>query len=138
MINIAAFIDALKCTWIRRLLKGDDSPWLRVFEKTISSPGNFYKKGIGWYETIISNQSNNFWKSVLNSWVQLLQKVKPKTNNDIISSVLWFNVDLQDNDLYLAEWDRMGIRFIGDVIDKKGRPLQFNELKEYYSIQQTV
>ena len=61
----------------------------------------------------------------------------PKTNYDIISSVLWFNVDLQDNDLYLAEWDRMGIRVIGDVIDKKGRPLQFNELKEYYSIQQT-
>ena len=104
MINVAAFIDALKCTWIRRLLRGDDSPWLRVFEKTISSPANFYKKGIRWYKKIISNQSNNFWKSVLNSWVQLLQKVKPKTNNNIISSVPWFNVDLQDNDLYLAEW----------------------------------
>ena len=134
MINLPAFIEALNCTWIRRLLKGGESPWLKVFEKTISSPNNFYKMGIGWYKKLITCQSNKFWKSLLNSWVHLLDKVKPETNNDIMSSVLWFNTDVQDNDLYLADWDRIGIRFIADIIDKQGRPLDFHELKKYYAI----
>ena len=52
-------------------------------------------------------------------------------------SVLWCNTDSNDNDLYLAEWDKLGIRFFGDTVNEKGRLLKFGELKEQYSIPET-
>ena len=54
-----------------------------------------------------------------------------------MSSVLWCNIDSNDNDLYLAEWVKLGIRFVGDIVDEKGRLLKFGELKEQYSIPET-
>ena len=135
MINVPDFIKALNCTWIRRLLKGGQSPWLKVFEKTVANPCKFFTMGIGWLQNILSHQTNIFWKSLLISLIHLLQNVTPETNNDIMSSVLWCNTDSNDNDLYLAEWDKLGIiRFVGDIVDEKGRLLKFDELKEQYSI----
>ena len=37
--------------------------------------------GIGWLQNILSPQTNIFWKSLLNSWIHLLQNVTPETNN---------------------------------------------------------
>ena len=92
--------------------------------------------GIDWLQNILSHQTNIFCKSLLNSWIHLLQNVTTETNNDM-SSVLWYNTDSNDNDLYLAEWDKLGIRFVGDIVDEKGRLLKFGELKEQNSITET-
>ena len=79
--------------------------------------------GIGWLQNMLSHQTNIFWKSLLISWIHLLQNVTPETNSDIMSSVLWCNTDSNDNDLYLAEWNKLGIRFVGDIVDEKGKLL---------------
>ena len=107
------------------------------FEKTVANPCYFFTMGIGWLQNILSCQTNIFWKSLLISWIHLLHNVTPETYNDIMSSVLWCNTDSNDNDLYFAEWDKLGIRFVGDIVDEKGRLLKFGELKEQYSIPET-
>ena len=37
MINLEYFIESLKISWIRRLLKTSDSSWVNLFESTIST-----------------------------------------------------------------------------------------------------
>ena len=112
-----------------KIIKRGQSQWLKVFEKTVADPCKFFPMCIGWLRNILSHQTNIFWKSLLNSWIHLLQNVTPETNNDSMSSVLC-NTDSNDNDLYLAKWDYLGIIFVGNILDKKGRLLKFDELKE--------
>ena len=72
MINLNAFMSALKCTWIRRFFR-KDCKWQNVFLSHIDSK-KFFSCGISYIKTLIPIVKNDFWKDVLKAWQMVVQR----------------------------------------------------------------
>ena len=80
MVNLQAFIEALKLTWIRRLLSTDRKwqDFIKLdlqFEKLLGCHTEYVKKKI-------NNLKNNFWVDVLKSFIKLNEKNRLDAGND--------------------------------------------------------
>ena len=69
MINLNAFIEALKSTWIRRLFISN-CKW----QNLLKSETEIHKLSgcnIKYAENVITNTQNKFWKHVLQSYINI-------------------------------------------------------------------
>ena len=66
------------------------------------------------FEKIITNE---FWKSVLNAWVEISEAQPIQSKSNILSSPIRYNKKIAPYTLYYATWYRLGIRFVGDILD---------------------
>ena len=76
MINLTAFVNSLKLTWLRRLLR-DNGTWKLLVENKIDL-NKLITCGQNYCDTIINTETNKFWKDKLISYSKLLQKNVPK------------------------------------------------------------
>ena len=106
MINIVAFIDALKSTWIRRLLM-TDSKW-QIFIKQYIQIEKLTGCGMKYVQETISNIPNKFWKDVLLSLINLNTKMV-LTEEDVLKSPLYYNnnIKIDGSSIYLKTWGRL-------------------------------
>ena len=82
MVNLKAFIEALKLTWIRRLLNADrkwqDFIKLDIeIEKLVGCNTQYIKKKL-------YNMKNEFWIDVLKGLIKLSEKSVSKIDEDLI------------------------------------------------------
>ena len=73
MTNLECFIQSLKLTWINSLLKCGTSPWVILFEETVSCVKKISCFGIQWFEDLVSKSKNQFWKDVFFSMDKNIQ-----------------------------------------------------------------
>ena len=69
MVNLFAFEQAPKITWIRRMLQ-DDTKW-QLFIKNKISMNTLFSCGSDYIKNIIINLKNEFWKDVLKALLKL-------------------------------------------------------------------
>jgi hypothetical protein len=69
MIDLNAFISALKTTWIRRIITSNGK-WLDIVSKLIDID-KLLNCDSHYPETIAKSCKNLFWKDTLNAFVQL-------------------------------------------------------------------
>jgi len=74
MINIRSFFQSLKLTWIRKLLRASDLPWSLLFNTTICPANKLTEFGPLFAAHLCTRISNQFWKEVLKSWIDLCNK----------------------------------------------------------------
>lgn len=88
MIDLDAFINALKFTWIRRILKGN-----LKFINIMKCYYDIYKIAFGGsdYHKDSHRYKNRFWTDVFHGLNELNKKEKPKTWSDIFTSCIWNN-----------------------------------------------
>ena len=67
MINLNAFVNALKSTWIRRLLL-NESKWQELI-KTHLNLEMLKSCNVEYIQDIFSTLNNQFWKDVLKSFL---------------------------------------------------------------------
>ena len=128
MINIEDFIKALKITWIRRLVKSQNSPIKTLFESTITSIEKLFNFGYQFIETKIKKIRNQFWQDTLSSWVYMCKNIQPKNYTDLYTLPIWYNPLLSDYPLFLPELYNNGINLIGDLLTDTGHIITQNEL----------
>ena len=136
MINVLNFIKAIKTTWIRRILQGGNQQWLKLLESSIFSTNKIAVFGPQWCIQIKSKISNKFWKSVLESWIDISNAYKPVYFDDILSSPLWYNHLISPYTMYLSKWFQKGIYIIGDILTTTNNEmavLSFEDLKKQYN-----
>ncbi|XP_053387493.1 uncharacterized protein LOC128551109 [Mercenaria mercenaria] len=134
MINLNAFLDSLKLTWLRRLLK-ENSKWKLLVDNMF----NFNKLlifGQSYCEATIDTLSNNFWRDVLRSYSKLLQAYVPQGDFDFLSSPLLYNKNIKIGGIPInsQSWYKNGLFYVNDIINQNGVIYTLKELEEKLNI----
>ena len=118
MINLENFILGLKITWIRRLLTQSYSPWITLFETTITTVTKIIQLGQLYTLELVSKIHNIFWRDILMAYGSLLSSINPKSNYEKLISPLWYNSAISKNVLYYREWYLKGISIVSDILNE--------------------
>ena len=78
MVNINAFIAALKTTWLRKIITDNNSPWSIILQ-FMADTKNVFNLGTNFLtEKILpKNKKNKFWRDVFSSHIQIVTKNTP-------------------------------------------------------------
>ena len=123
MVNIKACIEALKATWMRRLLTMD-SKW-QVFIKYYIQTENITGCGIKYLEEKMINLLNTFNKKII------------LTEGEILKSPLYYNdnIKIGGQHIYLKTWFKKSVRYINDLVNENGRLYEQVEFTQKTGIQ---
>ena len=87
MVNIIAFIAALRTTWLRKITTVNNSPWSIILQfmtdtKNVFNLGTYFLKEKTRWESLLlllttQNKKNKFWRDVFSSHIQIVAKNTP-------------------------------------------------------------
>ena len=132
MINLDNFISSLKISWIRRIILSNSTPWLTLFENTVTTKNNIIYLGSNYLQLILKTTHNQFWKDVLNAWYTFTIINQPTTIHEKLCSPLWYNPNICQTNLYSKKWYSKGISTISDIIDTNLEVLSPINIKTIY------
>ena len=135
MVNLENFINSLKITWLRRLLTSMQTPWITLFETTISKSSDITQLGDIYLKGLINKTKNTFWKDTLSAWIQMHTKSKPKSIKDVKAMPIWLNSEISNYPLHIKPWHKKGIVYIDDLTGRENKILSMNEIIEKFQVQ---
>ena len=131
MINLKAFIQGLKLTWVRRLFHSE-SNWVKLYK---------YSEQIDFTELAylgpVKASKNKFWKEVFDSWNNLKELHLPRYPGDVLSTSLWNNnsIKVGNSTVYYKNWAKRGIWTVNDLnIDNQGNIMSFQDFQQTYNL----
>ena len=130
MVNLENFISSLKIAWIDKLLRGHQTDYILLFEKTVSTLPKFFKLGSAWANLLAKKITNKFWKEVLLSWEKLVAMDVPDGNTDIMSSPIWYNPMISKIPMFIPAWYNKGVVSVGDILNTTGSVLEIIDIKK--------
>ena len=127
MINLNAFVSALKSTWIRRLLL-NESKWQEIIKIHINLE-NLTSCNVEYIQDILSTLNNQFWKDVLKSFLDMNYKTEI-CEEQILKSPLFYNRNIKIDRKYVfyKTWYDKGIRFVNDLVNQNGSFYSYQEV----------
>ena len=130
LINVKAFIQGLKLTWVRRLFHSE-SNCVKLYK---------YSEKIDFTELAylgpVKASKNKFWKEVFDSWNNLKELHLPRYPGDVLSTSLWNNnsIKVGNSTVYYKKWAKRGIWTVNDLIDNQGNIMSFQDFQQTYSL----
>lgn len=133
MINVNAFIGALKLTWIRRLLVSD-CKW-QYFIKSDIDIEKLVTSNTKYIERTIKNVQNKFWEDVLQSFINM-NRLICFNEEQVLKSPLFYNegIKIGGTDIYYSAWFKKGFRFINDLVKDNGEFYTHEEFRDITGI----
>ena len=128
MINIENFIMSLKITWLRRLIKSDNTPLHNLFETTITPIDKLVTFGYQYLEIQLPKIQNKFWHDTLLSWTYMCKRIKPKNFLELCQLPIWYNPLISKYPLFLPDLNKRGINLVGDILNSNGQIITREEL----------
>ena len=127
MINLNAFVSALKSTWIRRLLL-NESKWQEIIKIHINLE-MLTSCNVEYIQDILSTLNNQFWKDVLKSFLDINYKTEI-CEEQILKSPLFYNRNIKIDRKYVfyKTWYDKGIRFVNDLVNQNGSFYSYQEV----------
>ena len=134
MINLKAFINSMKLTWLRRVILSN-GPWQSIVNDTI----NLNKLLVfgSCYAIDVQNKiKNKFWIDVLRAYSDVLQLSGENTEYYILSSPIVYNntITIGSKPIYIKEWDQKGVKNINDLVHENGDFLTQDEFEHTFNI----
>ena len=108
MINLYNFEKSLKLGWLKKLNTDQSKGWFKILETTIADINKLYRVGTKWIQTLDS-KINLFWCSIFTYWNLLNDILVVKTNQDILTSCIWYNSKLTTDKIFFPDWYKKGI-----------------------------
>ncbi|XP_069109859.1 uncharacterized protein [Argopecten irradians] len=138
MINLKAFINSLKLSWIRRLLQ-TTSKWQLILKNYVNidllvNCGNDY------VQKCLKDCSNPFWVDVFKAWFHLNSLIEKNSliDNSVLKSPLWFNENILigHKTVFLKNFFDKKILIINDLISdhNTGRFYNFQEIIRIFKV----
>ena len=128
MVNLKAFINSMKLTWIRSSIISD-SPWQSVVENVIN-----FKELFSFGKKYVESQ---FWIDVLKAYSEILKFVNEQDKEEaILSSPLFYNheINIGGKPLWIKKWYTNGIRYVNDLLTENGDFYSQDVLERTYNI----
>ena len=140
MVNVKLFIDSLKLSWVRRLLK-KTCKWQIIF----NSHTDLQKLSICGSEYIDECHvkcNNKFWKDVFRAWKKLNDsdsgREKIERQTCALALPLWYNrsITIGGKPVFYKSWYNRGVTIINDLVKESGTVTfyTFQEFLEKYHI----
>ena len=136
MVNINAFIAALKTTWLRKIITDNNSPWSIILQFMTESK-NFFNLGTNFLmEKILPKIKNKFWRDVFSSHIQIVTKNTPTEIQQFQTIPIFSNENIKigDKTVYYKSCFENGIKFINDLTNNDGSIYTYDELKTTYNV----
>ena len=113
MLDLQCFIQSLKVTWMSRLFKSTSSSWIDIFEQWVCPIYKITKFGPTCCKHVTNAITNKFLFEVLQTWADFCDKTPLKTENDVLSSPLWYNCSKS----YSFQHGSKKVKCVGDITD---------------------
>ena len=136
MVNINAFIAALKTTWLRKIITDNNSPWSIILQ-SMTDTKNVFNLGTHFItEKILPKIKNKFWKDVFSSHIQIVTKNTPTKIQQFQTIPIFSNENIKigDKTVYYKSCFENGIKFINDLTNNDGSIYKYEELKATYNV----
>ena len=138
MINVQYFIEALKVTWIRRLVQ-KETKWSYLLNHTYPNLSEFIKFGLDFLKQKTNLIHNKFWLDTFTAWIHFSNKITINSWSDFLSQPIWWNnsVKVGGRSIYYKHFFDKGIIHICDIMDKNGQFHDFNYIQNTLGIRTT-
>ena len=140
MIDVREYMNALKITWLRRLLISDNGcGWVHLFQKIMGISGLSSFEG-GSLKLLYAHKQtlygNPFWRNVFSSWSKFTMAHSPETAEEILTNSLWHNdkIKVDKKCIYFKHWESAGVNYIHKLVDDAGHFLSFNDFRNKFHI----
>lgn len=135
MININAFIAALKTTWLRKLITNNNQ-WIVILQSSLNIQ-NIFNFGVSYItEKVFPKIKNKFWKDVFMSHIQVSSKNNPTEIQQFQTNPIFFNdnIKIGNKTIYNKSCIENGIKYINDITKEDGNIYTYLELKRTYDV----
>ena len=131
MLDVHCFVHALKLSWIRRIIKVDNSTkWFILLQANIPNVIQFLNLGVNFVKDLIKEVKNDFWIDVFKAWITFSKILEPEDNwADFLIQPLWCNdlTKVGGRSIFYKNWFEKGISHIIDLTDNNGQFLSFDD-----------
>lgn len=127
MINLKSFSQALKITWLRRVLR-KESKW-QLFIKRAVEVERIFSCGSDYTKAMLQKMKNNFWKDVLKAFLVFQQQVNVDMDTINILQMPVFDNELLTiggKSFFYKSWFVKGICYCRDFVDNQGNFYDFD------------
>ena len=133
MINLEAFVNSLKITWIRRLMTSE-SKWTEIVKMYVDI-SKLPFCGQCFFELVSKKCTDNFWAEAFDAFSKLIEKL-PVKKERIFECPLFFNPDIVVGfeSIFIKSWFKAGINCIGDLVTINNTIMEYNEFKANYHV----
>ena len=134
MIDLNNFASGLKITWIRRMYKNPDLPWVSLAKTYVGPIRKIFMLGSTYSLNLARNINNKFWAEILNCWSQLTRELPSKNMRDPLSIPMWYNPSISKSELFFPNWYSKGVISVSDLLSSDGQIISIQDLKSGYNI----
>ena len=135
MIDLRAFINSLKVTWLKRL--NNQSDWTALSTHDRIDPHELLMYGTAKLKKRKTETENAFWRDVIQALIEINTALS-MTYENIITEPLWYSDHTKFRTSKIVSWEQKGLRFIGDLFNSDtGNLLTREEIKTNYRISMT-
>ena len=119
MIDIYIFDKALKVTWIRRILRGQQS-WKSVINEMYPDLKVFQSYGDIFVKNICKSLNNNFWRDVMKYLLELMHKISTSTLDEVCATSFLYNSKYKIDNKVIENpiLKNNGIHFISQLMNE--------------------
>ena len=135
MIKVETYVDALKITWIRRIIQ-KNTKGTHLLNVQYTNITDFQKFGTNYIKNKITSIENKFWQDTFRAWIKFTNKLSIDSWTTFLSQPIWQNdiVKVGGKCVYYRHWFEKGIYFINDLVDAQGNFYDFNYIRNNFNI----
>ncbi|KAH3720419.1 hypothetical protein DPMN_063318 [Dreissena polymorpha] len=127
LTNIDSFLNAIKCSWVKRYLDNTNtSKWKLFYQKILKKYGDSFLFECNISNTILYEIANKniFLSDVLSAWSDVTHNLETQTSS---KTSLWNNKDITSNNktFFYKDWFERSIKYVDQLYDYK--------IKDFYS-----
>ena len=137
MIDIYAYVKALKVIWMRKAL---DETKVHTWKSLLLSTYPEIKKvvcfGQSYLSVVIGKVKNNFWKDCLKAFNVFAQNIVPSNFEECLTEPIFYNpnITIDGKPFYNVNWHQKGITQISEFFNTNGEFLTLLEFKDNFDI----
>lgn len=142
MLEMNKFIMSLKCSWLKRLIKGKKS-WIDIFEAIngVQIVNKLLDFGDAFISECVIPKNNVFWQDVFNSFLCVIKSFNGSFVKENLPSIpVWYNTNIKVGmkTLFIKSWYEKGVKIISDFLDVDGNLLPHDIFQHRFNILFTI
>ncbi|MCU7801313.1 MAG: hypothetical protein KZQ70_14570, partial [gamma proteobacterium symbiont of Lucinoma myriamae] len=133
MINLEAFLCAIKTTWVRKFLTANNTSKWQIIVQSYLDANKMATFTSIYCEEIVKHISNAFWKDVISSFKVLIDKLSIEKEEHLLTSPIFHNKNflIGHTGIFNKAMHNRGMVFVNDLVDEQGMFLSVTCFNEY-------
>lgn len=139
MVDVNMFINALKITWIKKILTNENK-YSFIVREVVPEIFESFKFGNVFLDINGIQIENSFWKDVAVSLNLFVKQTRPSSWSELLGVPIWHNcfIKVGGSAVFYRNWMENGIILINDLLDVNGELINYNTFRTKFSVNTNV